>query len=329
MGTLAETLQRRRAEWYRLEKLTDQLGTGSLNGVPGERIVELSELYRSACADLAMEEQYRLSPEISVYLHGLVAKAHNTLYRSRKFQYSEWLDVVFRTAPQQIFRDRCVHICAVLFFGLFALSAFLAYNEEQFPGFAEKLIGDEAIDSVERMYSTMDLERGVDTNLIQVAGYIQHNTGIGLTCFALGPLIIPGFIATAFNAAYLGSIFGYMARPGIDGGDNFLNFVTAHGAFELTAIALAAASGLRIGSGWLFTNGLRRAASMQLRAQEALPVMAASGVLFFLAAVTEGMISPTNVPYLFKACWLMFSSVLLMFYFVVLGYPTEQNVATR
>ena len=25
-GTLAETLQRRRAEWYRLEKLTDQLG---------------------------------------------------------------------------------------------------------------------------------------------------------------------------------------------------------------------------------------------------------------------------------------------------------------
>ncbi len=328
MGSLAETLQKRRAEWYRLEKLTDQLGSGSLSGVPGERIAELSELYRSACADLAMEEQYRLSPEISVYLHGLVAKAHNTLYRSRKFQYHEWFDVLFRIAPQQIFRDRCVHICAVLFFGLFALSAFLAYNEEAFPGFAEKLVGDEGIDSVEKMYSTMDLERGLDSNVIQVAGYIQHNTGIGLTCFALGPLIIPGFVATAFNAAYLGSIFGYMARPGVDGGDNFLNFVTAHGAFELTAIALAAASGLRIGSGWLFTGGMSRIASMQLRGREALPVMGASGVLFFLAAITEGMISPTSLPYLFKACWAMFSSVLLMFYFVVLGYPTEQTVAT-
>ncbi len=328
MANLAETLHKRRAEWYRLEKLTDQLGTGSLNGVAGAKIAELSELYRSACADLAMEEQYRLSPEISIYLHGLVAKAHNTLYRSRKFQYSEWFDVVFRLAPQQIFRDRCVHICAILFFGLFTLSAYLAYNEEAFPGFAEKVVGDEGIDQMETMYGTMDLERGLESNVIQVAGYIQHNTGIGLTCFALGPLIIPGFIATAFNASYLGAIFGYMARPGVEGGDNFLNFVTAHGPFELTAIALAAASGLRIGSGWLFTGGLSRTASMQLRAQEAITVMAASGVLFCLAAVTEGMISPTALPYLFKACWAMFSSFLLMFYFVVLGYPTEQADAT-
>ena len=329
MANLAETLQRRRAEWYRLEKLTEQLGTGSLKGVPGPKIAELSQLYRSACADLAMEEQYRLSPEISVYLHGLVAKAHNTLYRSRKFQYDEWFDVVFRLAPQQIFRDRCVHICTVLFFGLFMLSAYLGYNAEAFPGFAEKIVGDEVIDQMETMYGNMDLERGLDSNVEAVAQYIQHNTGIGLTCFALGPLIIPGFIATAFNASFLGAIFGYMARPGVEGGDNFLNFVTAHGPFELTAIALAASAGLRIGSGWLFTGGLSRSASLQMRAQEALPVMAASGVLFFLAAITEGMISPTNLPYLFKACWAMFSSFVLMFYFVVLGYPTEQAGATR
>ena len=44
MGTLADTLQKRRAEWYRLEKLTDQLGTGSLKGVAGAQIAELSEL---------------------------------------------------------------------------------------------------------------------------------------------------------------------------------------------------------------------------------------------------------------------------------------------
>ena len=333
MGTLADTLQKRRAEWYRLEKLTDQLGTGSLKGVAGTQITELSELYRSACADLAMEEQYRLSPEISIYLHGLVAKAHNTLYRSRKFQYSEWFDIVFRLAPQQIFRDRCVHVCAVLFFGLFSLSAFLAYNEASFPGFAEKLVGDEAIDQMETMYSSIELDdpstsRSLETNMTMVSFYIMHNTGIGLKCFALVPLIIPGLVTTAFNAAYLGAVFGYMARPGVDGGDNFLNFVTAHGAFELTAIALAAAAGLRIGSGWLFTGGLTRIASMQLRGKESVPVMAVSAVLFLLAALTEGLISPTNLPYLFKACWAMFSSVLLMFYFVVLGYPTEQAGAT-
>ncbi len=327
MVTLAETLQKRRADWLRLEMLITQMTARSLKRCPGTKIGELSELYRSACADLAMAEQYRLSPEMSVYLHGLVAKAHNTLYRSRKFQYHEWTDVVFRRAPQQIFRDRCVHICAILFFGLFSLSAYLAYNESLFPGFGEKMLGDEMIDNLENMYGG-ERQRTIDDNFIMVAYYIQHNTGIGLTCFALGILIIPGLMATAFNATFLGAAFGYMARPGVEGGDHFLNFVTAHGSFELTAIALAASAGLRIGSGWLFTGGLGRIASLQLRAQEAVPVMAASGVLFFLAALTEGLLSPTDLPYLFKAGWAILSSTLLMFYFVVLGYPTGDSGAT-
>ena len=42
------------------------------------------------------------------------------------------------------------------------------------------------------------------------------------------------------------------------GGDNFFEFVTAHGPFELTAIALAAAAGLRLGIGVFHTAGLTR-----------------------------------------------------------------------
>jgi uncharacterized membrane protein SpoIIM required for sporulation len=328
MATLAETLHKRKTDWVKLEQLVGQLSVGSLKGSPGASITELSRLYRSACADLAMAEQYRLSPETTAYLHRLVGRAYNTLYSSRKFQYSDWIDIVFRQAPQQIFRDRCVHICAVLFFGLFSLSAYLAYNETMFPGFAEKMLGDEMIVQLEDMYGG-ERKRGIAQNFIMVAFYINHNTGIGLTCFALGPLIIPGLMATIYNASFLGAAFGYMARPGVEGGDNFLNFVTAHGSFELTAIALAAAAGLRIGSGWLFTGGLTRIASMQLRAQEAIPVMSASAMLFFLAALTEGMLSPTEIPYLFKAMWAMFSSTLLMFYFVVLGYPSESSSAVR
>lgn len=328
MATLADTLQKRRADWGKLEILINQLSSKSLRGVPGSKIVELSDLYRAACADLAMEDQYRLSPEMSSYLHGLVAKAHNTLYRSRKFQYQHWVDIAFRQAPQQIFRDRCVHICAILFFGLFSLATYLAYNEELFPGFAEKMVGAESLEEFERMYSA-NSDSGIEGHIFMVAFYIQHNTSIGLICFASGALILPGLVATAYNAAYLGVVFGYMARPGTDGGDHFLNFVTAHGSFELTAIALAAAAGLRIGTGWIFTKGLTRLASLQQQATEAVPIMAVSAILFFLAAITEGLISPTNLPYLFKALWAIFSSALLMFYFVILGYPTEPVGAVR
>lgn len=328
MATIAETVEKRRRDWQRLEQLIEQLGSGKLRHTPGMQVAQLSELYRSVCADLAMSDQYRLSPETTDYLHGLVAKAHHTLYRSQRFRYRQWMDVLFYVAPRQIFSDRCVHLCAMLFFGLFCLSTYLAYHESAFPGFAERVLGEETIDSTEKMFSERDQRaRGASENFFMVAFYIYNNTGIGLTCFALGPLIIPGLMATVYNAVVLGATFGYMARPEALGGDSFLNFVTAHGAFELTAIALAAAAGLRIGTGWMFTGGLSRSASLQLRAREAVPVMAASGVLFFLAALTEGLLSPTNVPYLFKASWLIFSSTLLMIYFVVLGYNAESKHA--
>lgn len=329
MPTLAETVQKRRADWQRLETMMTQLTNRSLRGCRGEAIAEISDLYRAACADLAMADQYRLAPETINYLHGLVGRAHNTIYRSRRFQLHLWWDVAFRVAPRQIFHDRCVHVCAVLFFGLFALSTYLAYDERAFPGFAERMLGAEQMDMMESTFSEIDFGRPLSTNLAMVAFYIQHNTGIGLQCFAMGPLIIPGLYMTAYNATILGASFGYMARSDVEGGDTFLEFVTAHGAFELTAIALAAAAGLRIGIGWLFTGGLTRAASLQLRATEALPVMSVSAILFFLAAMTEGLLSPSNVPYLFKAVWGIFSSSLLMFYFVVLGYPTEPSSAAR
>lgn len=333
MVKLAESVQRRRVDWLKLEQMLDALGSRSLRGCRGASLTELSELYRAACADLAMADQYRLSPETVSYLHSLVGKAHNSMYRSRRFQLRLWWDIAFRQAPRQIFRDRCVQLCACLFFGLFALSTYLAHHGSAFPGFAESMLGSQQIEQMEDSFSDADFDslsysRSIDQNLAMVAFYIQHNTGIGLQCFAMGPLIIPGLYMTAFNAAVLGASFGYMSRGDAEGGENFLEFVTAHGAFELTAIALAAAAGLRIGIGWLFTGGLTRLASLQQRAVEAVPVMAVSGVLFFLAALTEGLLSPTSVPYLFKAMWGVFSSTLLIYYFVVLGYPAESPRAT-
>lgn len=327
MPTLADTLVKRRADWHRLEQMLSQISSQRIKGMRGASLSELNSLYRSACADLAMAEQYRLSPETIAYLHNLVGKAHNSIYRSRRFQLGEWWEIAFRQAPQQIFRDPCVHICALLFFGVFNLSAFLAFREDLFPDFAESAVGTEQLDMIETMHSEADFGRGLNENAMMVAFYINHNTGIGLRCFALGPLIIPGLFITGYNACSLGVCFGYMARGTSDGGGNFLEFVTAHGAFELTAIALSAAAGLRIGTGWLFTGGLTRIASLQARAREAMPVMSAAVVLFFLAALTEGIISPSSIPYFFKAMWGIFSSCLLMFYFVVLGYPTEESSA--
>ncbi len=59
---------------------------------------------------------------------------------------------------------------------------------------------------------------------------------------------------------------------------------------------------------------------------KAVPIMVASACLFFLAALTEGFISPSPLPYLFKFSWAIFSAGLISFYFVVLGFPESASV---
>ncbi|MCG8652989.1 MAG: stage II sporulation protein M, partial [Pirellulales bacterium] len=256
------------------------------------------------------------------------ARAHNQLYRANKFETNRWMDVIFRDAPQQIFGDLCVRVATIVFFGLFALSMYLGANEELFPNFAENMVGAAQLEMLEDMYE-QPLAGSLDHYVPMAGFYIMHNTGIGLQCFAYGILIIPCLFNLAYNAVALGTMFGYMARDGVTGGDNFFHFVTAHGPFELTAIALAAAAGLRLGVGVFYTCGLNRIDSLRESALKAVPVMVASAMLFSLAAFTEGFLSPSPAPYLFKAMWAIFSSGLISFYFVILGFPRHELVSPQ
>jgi len=228
-------------------------------------------------------------------------------------------------APQSIFRDPCVKVACLVFFGLFTLSAFVAWSEGTFPGFAERILGAEMIQQMEGSFDK-PLAGNLDRYIISAGGYIQHNTSIGLQCFALGPLILPSLCALAYNAVVLGTSFGYMTRSDVEQGDVFFQFVTAHGAFELTAIALSAGAGLRLGVGLFATSGLQRLESFRLNAERALPIIMAAVVLFILAAFTEGFLSPSPLPYFVKAAFAVMSSAGLMFYFVVLGFPQDADL---
>jgi len=318
---IAELLEKRRQGWLELERMCDSLLASRFPFANnGSMVSRFTALYRAACTDLSMAEQYQLPPATVEYLHRLVGRAHSHLYRSSPFAKNRWLQYMFKIAPQSIFRDPCVKVAFVVFFGLFTLSAILAWSQESFPGFAERILGEKKIEMMEQSFSK-PLEGNFDHFIVNSGFYIIHNTSIGLQCFALGPLILPSLCALGFNAVDIGASFGYMARSDVEEGDVFFQFVTAHGVFELTAIALSAASGLRLGVGLFATFGLRRLDSFRLNAERALPIILTAVVLFFMAAFTEGFVSPSPLPYFLKASVAILSSGLLMYYFVVLGYP--------
>ena len=222
--------------------------------------------------------------------------------------------------PRRLLADRCLWLAAGVFWGVFLLASLMASST---PGFAEQVLGKELMTRLEDSFSkpvARGMFEGGNAGSGMVGFYVFHNVSIGLQCFAFGLLLgIGGLYVTFYNAAMLGAAFGLMTRsPHFE---NFYQFVTAHGPFELTAVVLCAAAGLRLGFSLVDTRGLTRAASLRQATTESSSTVWAAVVLFVLAAMIEAFLSPSEAPYAIKAAVAVLSCVLLLFYFVGLGYP--------
>lgn len=323
----AELIESRMSAWRLLERNCETLEQRQRKKMTAGERAQFASLYRAACADLALADAYQLPNSTIRYLHELVGRAHNQLYRSRRFDYATWGRVMFEDVPRQLFHDGYLRLAFVIFYGGFFLSAFLASQWSPLPSFAEDVMTEEAMRQMEMNFSDGFADgRATDVNAFMTAFYTFNNTSIGLRCFAFGIIFgIGGLFALAFNSVYLGAAFGYMTTTAHS--DNFFEFVTAHGPFELTAIIMSAAAGMRLGFSLVATRGLRRIDSLALAARKSLPIMMAAVTLFVLAALIEGFISPTSLPYEVKATVAMVSTLLLLFYLAVLGYsdPPEEE----
>lgn len=318
---VVDLLERRREQWTELEKLCAVFNSSLVASLKPEDLLRFAALYRAACADLALADAYQLPPNTIQYLHQLVARAHNQLYRSNKFQPQTWSHELFVALPQRLFHDGYLRLSFAVFWGVFVacmLTGFLS------PEFCERVVGKEMISSMEEMYDQPIAGRAISQDQAASGFYVWNNAGIGLQCFALGMFFgVGGLLVTVQNAAILGTVFGYMATTAQR--TNFFHFVTAHGPFELTAIVLAAAAGMRLGFALISTGGMSRGAALRVAGQQAVPTACLSVILFCLAAAVEAFVSPSALPYPVKATVAMLSAGMLVFYFVVLGYPREDD----
>ena len=324
---VAELLENHRPLWQELEdhlaKLTRVFGNRRMTGQEAARF---AQLYRSACADLALAESYKLPPGIVRYLNNLVGQAHNQLYCDQAVGWSSLPRLLFEELPRRIFSDGTFWAGILLFWVPFLACAFLAWYYHD-NGFAEQIVSQSQLDMFEDMYSAPFGSRSFEERAEGTGKYIFHNGSIGLQCFVAGAFfMVTGILITLFNAIYLGTIFGHMATTEMSG--NFYEFVVAHAPFELTAIAMAAGAGLRIGFALISTKGYDRFDSMKRAAKHAFPIIMFSVFLFCCAACIEAFISPSPLeplqligvePVQFKRAICVLTALILFCYIVVLG----------
>jgi uncharacterized membrane protein SpoIIM required for sporulation len=146
--------------------------------------------------------------------------------------------------------------------------------------------------------------------------YVKNNIGIAFQCYATG--LVFGLGSLYFlvaNGAFGGAVAGYIASLGFGG--IFFPFVATHSAFELTAIVLCGAAGLRMGRSVLLPGQLTRTAALELAARETSVIVFGAAVMLLIAAVIEAFwssaawVTPTAKFSLAAFCWIL----VLSFFF--------------
>jgi uncharacterized membrane protein SpoIIM required for sporulation len=118
------------------------------------------------------------------------------------------------------------------------------------------------------------------------------------------------------NSLMIGAVFAHIANVGY--GETFLPFVAGHSAFELTAIVLASAAGVRLGLAVLRGGSQSRGAAVREAARTAVPMLAGVIGMLLVAAAIEGLWSPARgVPAAAKysvgvALWLLVAAWILL-----------------
>lgn len=321
---VVELLASRRDHWRELETLCQRWETPLGKRPVAAEVTRFAFLYRAACADLALADAYQLPPTTVEYLHQLVGRAHNQMYRGRGFNFAAWLPEMLGALPRRLLRDNSLRLAFVIFWGMFIATAVLAYLS---PAVADRVLGKDMVTGMEHMYDKPIEGRDADESTAMAGFYTYHNPGIGLQCFACGLLLgIGGLFITISNAAILGAVFGHMAA--VPQSANFFHFVTAHGPFELSAVVLAAGAGMRLGFSIVDTRGWQRGAALRRAARDAVPSICASILLFALAALIEAFVSPSALPFWSKVVVAVVSTLLMLFFLLALGFSRKAELAT-
>ncbi len=325
----AHYLARRQRAWADVEDLLTHAKT---DGTKRRRqqlpeAVRFSSLYRAACADLALADAYHLPANTVRYLHRLVARAHLRFYRRLAIDWQRISYQLLVEVPGRLYGDGCLRVALLSFYGTFLLSAlFGALVPEQ----AVSYIGEGMSDDLREMYAEPPNRREAEDGAAMYGFYITNNVGITLACFASGIFAgIGSLLWLAANGVFLGFCFGYMVTVDTATSEHFFEFVTAHGPFELTGIALGGAAGLRLGLGIIRTRGLPRLESLMNSARDSVPIITVAAILVATAAPIEAFISPSGLPWWAKGFVCIFCIIVILVYLVGFGYYAHKRIKSN
>jgi uncharacterized membrane protein SpoIIM required for sporulation len=283
---------RHQPQWQAFAEHLKQLEQGKAKDV-----ADFPHQYRRLCQHLAMAQERGYSSYLVDPLQQLALRGHQQLYRHRSQLAANILGFVLAGFPRLVREQwRLVLIASLLFFGSLVGIALLVYL---FPDLIYSIVSPRQVAEMQGMYDPAAsrlgraAERASSEDWMMFGYYVMHNIGIAFQTFAAGLLFGLGSVFfLIFNGLVIGAVSGHLTEIGY--GQTFWSFVIGHGAFELTAIALAGAAGLQLGWALIAPGHLTRGESLRLAAHKSVQMLCGVMVFLVIAAFIEAYWSSTT-----------------------------------
>ncbi len=284
--------------WVKFEALLDQAentGSRKKTAISDSDIGEFTQLYRKICHFHSLAKERGYSSYLVDRLGELIVRGHQQLYKRKHHLRQTFIQFFLYEFPALVRREqKLIWLGTLLLYGPALLLYFFVLWQ---PELVYTVLNPMQAVEFEEMYNPANRivgkARDAETNWYMFGFYIANNIGVSFQTFASGLLYGVGSIFfLVYNGLLFGAVAGHLTQIGYT--ETFFTFVIGHGSFELTAIVIAGAAGLKLGLSLLAPGNLTRIESMRRAAHVSIKLV--YGVIFMLvvAAFIEAFWSSNN-----------------------------------
>ncbi|GGZ70642.1 stage II sporulation protein M [Streptomyces bluensis] len=277
-----------RGEWDRLDALLR-----NQRRLSGAEVDELVTLYQRTATHLSVIQSSAPDPQLTGRLSQLVARARSAVTGTRR---ASWRDVTRFLAhgfPAAVYRSR--HWWAPTALLSIAVAALLGWWIGTHPEIQSSIAAPDQLRELTRPGGEYETYYSSHPATSFAAQVWTNNAQAAAMCLVLGVFLgLPVLWILFLNMLNLGVGIGLMSSAGRL--DVFLGLILPHGLLELTAVFVAAGTGLRLGWTLIDPGPRTRRAALAEEGRAALGMALGLALVLFVSGAIEGFVTPSGLP---------------------------------
>lgn len=278
----------RQADWARLGELA-----GRRQRLSGGEVDELVALYQRTATHLSMVRSASPDPALVARLSALVARARAAVTGASVPAWDQVARFFAVSFPVAVLRAWRWWVPAAA--GSLLVAALVGWWVATHPEVQAAIAAPEEIRTLTRPGGAFERYYSENPASAFAARVWTNNAWIAAQSLVFGALLgLPALYLLAVNAVNIGVAGGLMAAAGRL--DVFFGLILPHGLLELTAVFIAAGTGLRLGWTVVDPGPDRRGTALAREGRAAVTLALGLAVVLLLSGVVEAFVTPSGWP---------------------------------